>query len=99
MSIGEAAKVLGVSITMLRRWEAEGRLVAEHTPGGHRRYDLVKLRPEQFRAAQDATRKTIAYARVSRRTFHCDDCGYETGRDHNAARNLEKLAASSAVSA
>ncbi|MDL2410072.1 IS607 family transposase [Rhizobium calliandrae] len=65
VSIGEAAKVLGVSITTLRRWEAEGRLVAEHTPGGHRRYDLAKLRPEQFRAAQDATRKTIAYARVS----------------------------------
>jgi putative transposase len=36
---------------------------------------------------------------LSQRTFHCDDCGYETGRDHNAARNLEKLAASSAVSA
>ena len=24
-------------------------LVPEHTPGGHRRYDLAKLRPEQFR--------------------------------------------------
>ncbi|MDL2408498.1 helix-turn-helix domain-containing protein, partial [Rhizobium calliandrae] len=35
VSIGEAAEVLGVSITTLRRWEAEGRLVAEHTPGGH----------------------------------------------------------------
>jgi putative resolvase len=65
VSIGEAAEVLGVSITTLRRWEAEGRLVAEHTPGGHRRYDLAKLRPERFRSAQDAARKTIAYARVS----------------------------------
>ncbi|MDL2405916.1 MerR family DNA-binding transcriptional regulator, partial [Rhizobium calliandrae] len=27
VSIGEAAEVLGVSITTLRRWEAEGRLV------------------------------------------------------------------------
>lgn len=65
MGIGEAAEVLGVSITTLRRWEAEGKLVAEHTPGGHRRYDLAKLRPDQFRAEQDARRKTIAYARVS----------------------------------
>lgn len=65
VGIGEAAEALGVSITTLRRWEAEGRLVAEHTPGGHRRYDLAKLRPEQFRAARDAARKTIAYARVS----------------------------------
>ena len=65
VGIGEAAEALGVSITTLRRWEAEGKLVADHTPGGHRRYDLAKLRPEQFRAEQDARRKTIAYARVS----------------------------------
>jgi len=44
-SIGEAAKVLGVSITTLRRWEASGRLVADRTAGEHRRYDLAKLKP------------------------------------------------------
>ena len=57
--------MLGVSITTLRRWESEGKLVAEHTPGGHRRYDLAKLRPEQFGAEREASRKTMAYARVS----------------------------------
>jgi putative transposase len=31
--------------------------------------------------------------------FRCDDCGFEIGRDINAARNLAGLAASSAVSA
>ena len=36
---------------------------------------------------------------LSQRLFHCDECGYEAGRDYNAARNLEKLAASLAVSA
>lgn len=65
VGIGEAAKALGVSITTLRRWEASGRLVAEHTAGGHRRYDLAKLKPEMFRAESDANRRTIAYARVS----------------------------------
>jgi putative resolvase len=65
VSISEAAAVLGVSITTLRRWEAAGKLVAEHTAGGHRRYDLAKLRPELFRAADQAKRKTIAYVRVS----------------------------------
>ena len=44
-SIGEASKALGVSITTLRRWEAEGRLIPEHAAGGHRRYDLAKLKP------------------------------------------------------
>ena len=63
-SIGEASKALGVSITTLRRWEAEGRLIPEHTAGGHRRYDLAKLKPEVYRSVVD-TRRTVAYARVS----------------------------------
>lgn len=67
VEIGEAAKVLGVSITTLRRWEAEGRLIPNRTPGGHRRYDLAKLRPETFRAEAGAIRRTLAYARVSSR--------------------------------
>lgn len=65
VSISEAAEVLGVSITTLRRWEAAGKLVAEHTAGGHRRYDLAKLRPELFRAVDQSKRKTVAYVRVS----------------------------------
>jgi predicted site-specific integrase-resolvase len=64
VAIGKASEVLGVSITTLRRWEAEGRLIPERTVGGQRRYDLAKIKPELFNAApQD--RKTIAYARVS----------------------------------
>jgi predicted site-specific integrase-resolvase len=35
------------------------------TAGGHRRYDLAKLRAERFRAGPDANRRTIAYARLS----------------------------------
>ena len=64
VGIGEAAKVLGVSITTLRRWEAGGRLIPERTSGGHRRYKLAKIKPEDFRAMPDG-RRTIAYARVS----------------------------------
>ncbi|MDY0397963.1 MAG: IS607 family transposase [Desulfuromonas thiophila] len=64
VSIGKAAQALGVSITTLRRWEAEGKLVPVHTAGKHRRYDLAKLKPELFRVAQDE-RRTVAYARVS----------------------------------
>ena len=63
LAIGEAAKVLGVSITTLRRWEKEGKLIPEPTTSKHRRYDLAKLKPETFH--QEDTRKTVAYARVS----------------------------------
>jgi excisionase family DNA binding protein len=65
VTIHEAAQVLGVSISTLRRWEREGKLIPEHTPGGHRRYDLAQLYPDRFRGASDVPRKTVAYARVS----------------------------------
>jgi predicted site-specific integrase-resolvase len=63
LAIGEAAKVLGVSISTLRRWEKEGKLIPESTTSKHRRYDLAKLKPETFH--QEDKRKTVAYARVS----------------------------------
>lgn len=66
VTIGEAAKALGVSVPTLRRWEAEGRLTPdERTSGGQRRYNLARLRPNLYRAADGANRKTVAYARVS----------------------------------
>ena len=65
VTIGEASEVLGVSISTLRRWDKTGRLEPEKTTSGHRRYDISKLKPEMFRAAQQENRKTIAYARVS----------------------------------
>lgn len=64
VAIGEASKALGVSITTLRRWESEGKLIPERTAAGHRRYDLAKLKPELFHVALDE-RRTVAYARVS----------------------------------
>ena len=65
VSIREAGEFLGVVPQTLRRWEREGKLLPdERTPAGRRRYDLARLRPEQFRA-DDAPRRTIAYARVS----------------------------------
>jgi putative transposase len=36
---------------------------------------------------------------LAERTFRCDDCEFEAGRDHNAALNLARIAASSAVTA
>ena len=63
MRVGEAAKALGVSITTLRRWDAQGKLIPEHTAGKHRRYDLAQ-QPEMYRSAPDE-RRTIAYGWVS----------------------------------
>ena len=61
VKIGEAAKLLGVSVQALRNWEAEGKIMPSHrTPGGQRMYDLAELL-----GVNDLTYPTIAYARVS----------------------------------
>lgn len=66
VSIGEASKILGVSIMTLRRWDKEGRLPSVKTEGGHRRYDISKIKPETVhRFDFKDNKKTIAYARVS----------------------------------
>lgn len=65
VSIGEAAGALGVSVTTLRRWEVNGKLIAAYTAGGHRRYDLTKLRPDLYLVPDQLERRTVADARVS----------------------------------
>jgi putative resolvase len=63
-SIGKIAKELGVSRDTLRRWEANGKIIAERTPRGHRRYDLAKILGLLPRS-QSLQKNTVAYARVS----------------------------------
>lgn len=64
VGIGRAASELGVSRDTLRRWEAAGKIEAERTPSGHRRYDLAQLRGLIPAKAADQ-RLTLAYARVA----------------------------------
>ncbi len=65
VSIGVAARELGVHRDTLRRWEREGKIEpVERTTGGERRYDLAKLRHLAPRLAP-SDRVTVAYARVS----------------------------------
>lgn len=64
VSISDAADILGVSVTTLRRWDREGKLKSDRTRAGHRRYDLSKIKPGLLHA-DDSECKTLAYARVS----------------------------------
>jgi putative resolvase len=65
ISIGEASKLKGVSITTLRRWEAAGLLIPVRTESGHRRYSLAQIDAQAAHANKQTSRKTVAYARVS----------------------------------
>lgn len=42
-TISQAAAQLGVSISSLRRWEAEGKVAPERTPGNDRRYTQEQI--------------------------------------------------------
>jgi len=66
--------MLGVSYSTLRRWDAEGRLVAERTPAGRRRYrvlDVATFNPLGIDTGA-LDRKTVAYARVSSHDLKAD---------------------------
>jgi putative resolvase len=69
ISIGAAAMILGVSISTMRRWDAEGFLLPKfRTAGGHRRYslqDVESLFSGNSSGPEISEEKVIAYARVS----------------------------------
>ena len=38
VSVGDAARLLGVSVATVRNWEKAGKIAAIRTPGGQRRF-------------------------------------------------------------
>ena len=60
IGIMEAAKLMGISSTTIRRWEAEGKIKSLRTKGNHRRFKVNELL-----GIKHEKNLTIAYARVS----------------------------------
>ncbi|MBM7614558.1 IS607 family transposase [Alkaliphilus hydrothermalis] len=65
LTIGKAAKEVGVSVDTLRRWERENKIKAHRTAGGHRRYDLDEVKNYINGKKKNAKKITLIYARVS----------------------------------
>jgi putative resolvase len=66
ISIGEAAKELGVSTKTVRRWADSGKIRFERSPSGQRRFfltDIKRITPRELNQLDE--RITINYARVS----------------------------------
>lgn len=62
LKVGEAAKILGVSIQTLRRWEKNGSLTpSSKSEGGTRYYSIDQI----LKQSVSESDLTIAYARVS----------------------------------
>jgi excisionase family DNA binding protein len=43
LTLGQAARILGVAQSTIRKWSDNGRVPAFYTPGGHRRYRRADL--------------------------------------------------------
>ena len=43
LTLGQAARFLGVAQSTIRKWSDQGRVPAFYTPGGHRRYRRTDL--------------------------------------------------------
>ena len=67
LSVSKAARLIGVSISTLRRWEDEGKLYpTSRTLGNHRRYSAEMISEVfEFEQNQNESLKNICYARVS----------------------------------
>ena len=69
ISIGQAAKLLGVHVQTLRNWEKSGKLKPNSiSPGGTRRYNsdtIMRISGKELPQIEKDDRVTIAYARVS----------------------------------
>jgi excisionase family DNA binding protein len=60
LTLGQAAKYLGVAQSTMRKWSDLGRVPAFYTPGGHRRYRRSDL--DQFLDRSGPAGGTTAYA-------------------------------------
>lgn len=62
ISIGEAAKIIGVSVVTMRRWEKTGKVKSNfRTFSNHRRYKTIDV----LKISNKEERVNIGYARVS----------------------------------
>ena len=87
LRIGEAAAYLGVSKSTLRRWDRNGCLLAQRTPGRHRRYDIHTLdsifkKIKELCPSKNIHKHILCYARVS---------GHKQKQKGDLARQMDKL--------
>lgn len=72
LTVGKAAKRLGVHAKTLQRWDRSGRLPAKRTGTGRRYYDLAQLDSFLGKKQPQVERVAMAYCRVSNQAQRAD---------------------------
>jgi excisionase family DNA binding protein len=100
LTLGQAAKYLGVAQSTMRKWSDSGRVSAFYTPGGHRRYRRSELDQFLDRSGRVATvpgagplvlivdddARIREFVRVN-----LEDAGYQVREAGSAQEGLEML--------
>lgn len=90
--IGEAARILGVTVQTLRNWEKSGRLASQRSPGGQRYYVLSEIQ----RLAVDLPKLAWAWASSAQppdipSEYFCEQPDRFTSRLVKMGKSLESL--------
>lgn len=91
LTIGEAAKQLGISIDTLRRWDKSGKLPAKKSEGGHRYYSLADLELFKKDIFALATNWMLGPAKEPESALYCPTSTEFKGRLSKLQSALEKL--------
>ena len=65
MNITEFARIIGVIPDTVRRWERSGKITADRTVGGHRRFTDMHVQQALRLKMQDKEKRKVIYCRVS----------------------------------
>jgi len=91
ISIGKAAKYLGVSIDTLRRWDKSGNLTAKKSSGGHRYYLKLDLDLYKQNIFALATKWVLEAPKEPKKEFYCPTSLEFKGRLSRLQTALGKL--------
>jgi excisionase family DNA binding protein len=85
--VQQAADLLGVSATTVRRWAADGRLACQRTPSGQRRF----LADDLERALREGARPARAHLSTQKRAEQRYGLLYETGLELASSLELGEV--------
>ena len=80
LTIGKAAKYLGISVDTLRRWDKNGKLFAKKSKGGHRYYEELVLKSFKQDIFALATAWVLDAPSVPKQEFYCPTSSEFKGR-------------------
>ncbi|MBI4039186.1 MerR family DNA-binding transcriptional regulator, partial [Candidatus Daviesbacteria bacterium] len=88
LKIGQASKILGVSIDTLRRWEKVGKIKAKRTAGGTRLYSLPELKKISSKSIKIDQNIPISTEELLKKTQNTQKTGISEYRTEQSSEQI-----------